>query len=396
MAELTNGFEALEELGAFELAGSQGDKSLSEKDVKTLKVLVGQVEHITSEMKKMYDAAHTESIDACIDNVGEIKAVPAMEDFYTLMPEKNYQKQVEHIVGGLSKDVADKFLVLDKKQQIAVMAAAPENVSFFWNKGEYEGLEEKLVSVYGKITQDFPEMVYRTQDSSSHEMLAEYLTKGNRKILDDAWQTDDLDKRLEAVKTISQKMFSKENRDYPFKRCSETTGIAGYYDRITDFGVVAEDLLKFPDWSVAMLVTVHENQHRQQELQIKKIKLDSIEKDTPEYFQARLFKSNFEGGYLVSFVKKTELEKTANIVDYVSQPVEVNANKSGYAFTKHFSLKAVAQDKDDENYAVSESKKAKEELKKLRERDPESLTRKPINDEYRKAGLFSLMNGKSR
>ena len=167
--------DKFDELGAFEFAGNAGDKPLSEKEVKTLKILVGQLEKTASQMKKMYGEADVKCFDACIDNVNTIKPIPAMQDFYSVMPDANYQKMVDSIVKDLPQDVSKKFLALNKEQQVNVAAASSENISFFLDRKEYTALEENLVNIYGKISKDFPDVINRNQDNQAHEVLAEVL-----------------------------------------------------------------------------------------------------------------------------------------------------------------------------------------------------------------------------
>ncbi|MGD9638039.1 MAG: hypothetical protein AB7U85_03150 [Alphaproteobacteria bacterium] len=395
MAELTNGFEALEELGAFELAGNKNDKPLSEKDINILKIVVGQIEQTTKAMSVMANVAEMQSIEACIENVHTIKTDPSMQDFCQVMPQSSFKKMIDAATKDMPENVAEKFGKLNKEQKINVLAAAPENMSFFLDRKPYNELEEKLVGLYAKVFKEYPDIISRGQDKDAQEVLTEVLSSGAREMLDNAWKSEKLQDRVDAVRTTCQALFKKDERDYPFKICSGGNGIAGAYDEKADFGVVSDRLLSFPDWSMAMFTTIHENQHRLQHLQIKKLKAGDIQEDTAEYFQARIFKANFEGGYLVDYTKRTDLEKQANYEDYIMQPVELNANNAGFNFAESFSVAIIEQKLASYKNGILSSRRAKEQLKRDRERDPESLTRKPTNDEYRKAGLFSLMNGKN-
>ncbi|MGD9638038.1 MAG: hypothetical protein AB7U85_03145 [Alphaproteobacteria bacterium] len=393
---VAKGFEVLDELGAFEMAGNENDKPLSEKDIQALTMLTSQLEQVTKSMDEMYGEANGKSMEACIDNADTIIPEPSNQDFCSVMPDDRFNKMIFDISKELTPDYRRKFNKLSREQKVNVIAASSENIAFFIDNKEYGRHQDNLIKIYGKLSKDFPQVINRSQDKEAQDLLAAVMLDGAREKLDKAWRGNNNEERLEAVKTTCQALFKKDERDYPFRMCSGGNGIAGAYDEQTDFGVVADSLLKFPDWSMAMFVMIHENQHRLQHLQVEKLKEGKITENTAEYFQAKIFKSNFEGGYLSPLGKQGSLlEKMVVTGEYVKQPVETNANEAGYNFSKYFSGAGVGSMKFADSLARVTSDVAKIFLK----------ARKAIfaNDGYRKydaqdlfeAGLHSIINVKN-
>lgn len=248
------------------------------------------------------------------------------------VPEDRWPAVVEEVAKDLAgmpsaaNAIAQLKILGAPKQQEAVSFMVSQYVRFV-DKSKERGHWQKVDGLYETILSEFSDILFNEDDIHGAVKLGEILGK-EKASLTEVWKKATGAEKIEKAKSLLARAYPNDDTAHLHIAPVETKKIIAAFNTVlsADTMVCGRMFLNGTSYAFPVYMFAHEFQHRRQLRLVDSLERNQLSKGSAEYYQARLFRANFEGGYLTPMTAPNKVAMYAKLTDYFEQPVEQQAN----------------------------------------------------------------------
>lgn len=199
----------------------------------------------------------------------------------------------------------------------------------FVDKFVDRGHWQKVDGLYEVILTEFPDILNNKDDVIGAVALGKII-ESKKGGLTAAWKKASGTQKLEAAKTLLSQAYPEDDTTHLHVAPVDVKKvIAGFSTSLhIDTMVCGPFFMNGESFGFPLYLFAHEFQHRRQLKLADRLEKNQLVKGSAEYYQARLIRANFDGGYLTPSTAANKVAWYARLTDYFEQPVERQANDS--------------------------------------------------------------------
>lgn len=303
--------------------------SLTPEKKQRLESLLDQIDAVTLERRTAKKAANVKSLEAWLEK--PVTLAPGVTAFTRAVPEDRFPAYVAEIAEWLgdtqgAAEALARVKSLPVNQQIEAVAAMSVGANVLIDPALEKKQWYALDRLYKTVLAEYPGILLTPNDVVGALELGKALHE-HKNTLKAAWQDASVSK-TETAKALLAIAYPDEDTEHVHVAAVDTKRAAAGFitSKAADTIACGGLFTNARQFSFPMYLFAHEYQHRRQLLLADRLERGEITKDAPEYYQARLFRANFDGGYLTP-MNGNKLSMLARLSDYYDQPIEAQANE---------------------------------------------------------------------
>ena len=295
---------------------------------------------------KLNGDAQAAALTYALDHPARLPDGTAIGMVLGTLPDANWQAMLADSVAQAAtpaeKAAMARIAAMPKADAIKVFAFVSENASQFADAAALRKASGKLRDAYAQVESVHPLSVLTKGDKLRVLALARAAAADAALPLQtpSPWQALAPADRIGFYRRVLDAAYPGEQvATLPILPFLGQAQFAAAYIAGADTMIVGK--LGDASQTLAMHLVSHEYQHRHQAMRVKKLEAGQLEDGSLDFYRAKLFQINFQGGYISPAVRGPgKLAQLAAIRDYMKQPVENNAFTFGVAFSRAYDPKS--------------------------------------------------------
>ena len=316
---------------AFEPVKIFDPRTLDKDKTQRLEELLDDLDLAVKERKKALYPGYHNALDAWLENP-DMRAVESYHsEVLSVLPEERLFKFLEQVFQSFSRDgqedLVNKLKPLNIEEQRDVLAFMISYHQFYLERDIDRKHWKRLNSLYRTILREYPDILNNESDISGAIRFGELIQKEKRS-LTEIWRQASLSEQVKKAHQLLADAYPDDDVGNLFITSIDNK-LASFFVSMAADAIVCGDTFsggKHKRWDSALYSLAHEFQHRRQVRLVDEFKKGNLEKESSEYYQARLYDIQNKGGSLVHFMAKNGLEMVAKAWDYRVQPIERHAD----------------------------------------------------------------------
>ena len=261
----------------------------------------------------------------CLQN-GEKAWAVTLDEMYTQMPDDRYEIVIKELEKSCdhtdTPELFAPFSALDRAEKNLYLAYIDLKKDEALDPREGAFHRRKLAKLYRAILTEFPGILLSKQDAQNYKTAVRSF-KTNGDTLKSAFQKQGKDGIDTTATAFLKSVFPTEPvGEMLVSELQKPSPARGLFQTETSMLFTTQQL-KNTSAEDFMCNFMHEFQHFRQLVQIRKLEDGKLKKGSAAYYQARLFRANFRGGYL----PPPPDGNPEGFHSYHFQPVEAQANQ---------------------------------------------------------------------
>jgi len=295
--------------------------------------LLDSLDMAVEERKKYLSVGYLKALKEFLKDPSANEIIHDYLSIFNVIPEDRWLLLVEEMERGASDGTSDsvdaiaQLKSLDAPEQKEAVSFMLVQYAQFVDESRDREHWQKLDGLYKIILSEFPDILFNADDIMGAARLGTILDK-NKDSLSAVWKTNAAGKKIETSKSLLTLAYPDDDIAHLHVASVEVKNVAAAFHTSlpVDTMVCGSLFLNSTRWVLPLFLMTHEFQHRRQLRLVDRLKKDQLTKGSAEYYQARLFRANFDGGYLSSTLATNKVAMYAKLTAYYEQPVEQQAN----------------------------------------------------------------------
>lgn len=303
---------------------------LSEPQVTRLESLLDELDIAAKERQAYLNIGRRAAFKHFLDNPDTVDREHDLMKIYNAFPKERLKVFLEEVLettfGEENENILSKLEGFSFQQKIEIFVSAGISYADFIDKSKDRAYWSKLDKIYEAILNEYPNILNNIHDIKGALMLGQ-AKKDQKSPLHDPWQLPKNPLAVE-IKQLLATAYPDDDIEHLEIVTADISGALHMPSMSLDT-IVLGPPCTFHNFSlsdIGFFVLAHENQHRRQTRLADKLEKDELEKGTAEYYQARIYYSQFKGGYLTTITAENKIQKFARYIDYEEQPIERQAD----------------------------------------------------------------------
>lgn len=300
---------------------------LSNTQATQLTDLLDRLDDTAAKRKAYLDTGRTAALKAWFENP---QACTARSDFtvmYQAIPEERFVRMVDdaYRTCGTEEEqkLGQRLQALPFEEKRKAYAFVTSSYADFIDNSRDGDHWNKTAGLYKTILTRYPDILGRQEDFTGAIRFAS-LVKESQTNLAATWKNAAAQTQMDDTRTLLAQAYPDDDVGRLHIAQVSTKNVLAAFATPADTIVLGQPFFKTESPDLPLFFLTHEFQHRRQ-IELKK-RLPELHSKSPEYYQARLFSANFNGGYLSLALATNKLNRAAKHRAYLEQPVEMQAN----------------------------------------------------------------------
>lgn len=305
---------------------------LSNEKRARLDSLLDQLDIAATERGLFTDAGKIEALKEWLTSLPENRPATDHLAFFQAIPKSRWnaffaEVEQEFILNHKSPELFVQLKALGTYEQMQALAYASSEWQRFTDATQARKHWKKLNNLYTKILTEFPDILFSQDDAQTILALGGVFAKEYPN-LKASWDRATSAKKAEKTKELFEKALPADDvNSMHVATVSLKAAAAAFMPSVNaDTMICGGMFYDSTSPGFPMYLFTHEYIHRRQTRLMDRLVKGQLTKGSAEYYQARLFRANFKGGYLSPMATKGKIAMIAQLHDYYNQPVERHAN----------------------------------------------------------------------
>lgn len=301
--------------------------SLSDDKRARLESLLNTLDIAVEERKKYQTLGRVEALKEYLADPSANKVAHDYLLMYNAIPTDRWSAMAAVVVKTLEgrPDVIRQFEALDYERQKEAASFTFSQYTRFIDISEDRKHWKKLDGIYETILSEFPSILTSMDDLKGVVRLGQIFAKHKDRVTE-TWKTASAAEKIETAKSLLAEAYPDDNPEHLYVAPVDIKRAGAAFMGVADIILCGPMMLGGTSSALPIYQFTHEFQHRRQTQLVERLEKNELPPGSAEYYQARLFRANHEGGYLTPMTASNKIAMLAKLTDYLEQPLEAQAN----------------------------------------------------------------------